>query len=172
MNRIVIAFLSVLLFGMYGCTSNNNSNNKTISKTNELKSSTSEYFKGNWTYRSLHNFPIDTPFCDLEFATAVMRFERIDKDSIFGILDMGDGYALNLKGKVKTCDDATTFYIEGPGVPGTNTDGWEYDYQGYVVPKWGKGVNQVDACVGSVLRAKPHDQSKAGKTASFYMVRQ
>ena len=58
----------------------------------------SKFFDGNWTYRSLHNFPIDTPFCNLEFATAVMRFQKHSGDSIFGVLDMGEGFSLNLKG--------------------------------------------------------------------------
>ncbi len=58
----------------------------------------SKYFDGNWTYRSLHNFPIDTPFCNLQFATAVMRFKKHSRDSIFGVLDMGKGFALNLEG--------------------------------------------------------------------------
>ena len=132
----------------------------------------SKYFDGNWTYRSLHNFPIDTPFCNLEFATAVMRFQKHSEDSIFGVLDMGEGYTLNLKGKLTTCNGSTTFYIQGEGVQNSNTDNWEYDYQGYVVSKWKNGLNQVDACVGSVIRSKPHGNAKAGKTASFYMVRQ
>jgi len=130
-----------------------------------------KFFKGTWTYRSLNNYPIDTPFCHLEFATAVMKFDSISNDSIFGILDMGEGSALNLKGKINLCDTVYSFYIRGIGVPNSSTDNWEYDYQGYVIPKWKNGINQVDACVGSVIRAKPHGSSKAGKTASFYITK-
>ena len=131
-----------------------------------------KYFIGNWTYRSLRNLPIETPFPNLEFATAVMRFQKTSGDSIFGVLDMGPGYTLNLKGKLTTCNGSTTFYIQGEGVPNTGTANWEYDYQGYAVPKWTNGINQVDACTGSVIRSKPHGNAKAGETASFYMIRQ
>lgn len=130
------------------------------------------FFTGSWTYRSLINAPMNTPFADLEFATAVMRFQRTAGDSIFGILDMGPGWALNLKGKTTTCNGSTTFYIQGDGVPNTNTANWQYNYQGYIVPKWRNGVGQVETCVGSVIRAKPHGNAKAGMTASFYMTRQ
>ena len=132
----------------------------------------SKYFDGNWTYRSLRNLPINTPFGDLQFATATMRFNKHAGDSIFGVLDMGPGNALILKGKLTTSNGSTTFYIQGIGVPNSSTANWEYDYQGYVVPKWKNGIQQVDACVGSVIRAKPHGNAKAGETASFYMVRQ
>ena len=132
----------------------------------------SKYFDGNWTYRSLYNAPAGTPFPNLEFATAVMRFKRHAGDSIFGVLDMGTGFALNLKGKLTTCNGSTTFYIQGSGVPNSNTANWEYDYQGYIVPKWKNGISQTDACTGSVIRAKPHGNAKAGQTASFYLVRQ
>ena len=131
-----------------------------------------KYFIGNWTYRSLRNLPVETPFPNLQFATAVMRFQKTSGDSIFGVLDMGPGYTLNLKGKLTTCNGSTTFYIQGEGVPNTGTANWEYDYQGYAVPKWTNGINQVDACTGSVIRSKPHGNAKAGETASFYMIRQ
>ena len=131
-----------------------------------------KYFNGDWTYRSLRNLPIETPFSDLQFATAVMRFQKCSGDSIFGVLDMGKGWALNLKGKQTTGNGSTTFYIQGLGVPNSSTANWEYDYQGYVVPKWKNGIKQVEACVGSVFRAKPHGDAKAGETASFYMTRQ
>src|SRR5438552_3839765 len=91
----------------------NNSNSKLTAQFD------SKFFEGNWTYRSLHNYPIDTPFCNLEFATAVMRFQKIAGDSIFGVLDMGEGYALNLKGKLTSCNGSTIFYIQGDGVPNT-----------------------------------------------------
>ena len=132
----------------------------------------SKYFNGNWTYRSLYNAPANTPFANLEFAQAVMRFKNNSGDSIFGILDMGPGYALNLRGKLTTSNGSTTFYIEGNGVPNTNTTNWEYDYQGYIVPKWKNGIQQADACAGSVIRSKPHGNAKAGQTATFYLVKQ
>jgi hypothetical protein len=134
--------------------------------------SDAKFFEGRWTYRSLHNFPIDTSFCNLEFATAVMIFEKTKGDSIVGILDMGDFGKLNLHGKTINDNHSITFNFQGDGIPNTNTNGWQYNYHGYVVPKWINGIKQVEACVGSVIRSKDHGNSKAGKTASFYMNRQ
>src|SRR6185436_15696465 len=99
-----------------------------------------KYFDGNWTYRSLHNAPMATPFANLEFATAVMRFTKHSGDSFSGVLDMGSRWTLNLTGKITTSNGVTTFYIQGFGVPNSNTANWEYDYQGYVVPKWKNGI--------------------------------
>ena len=162
MKRTIYVFITVLLVAILVAFKNNNPANK----------SDASFFKGNWTYRSLRNLPMGTPFPNLKFAEAVMRFQRISGDSVFGVLDMGAGYALNLKGKLTTSNGSTTFYVQGDGVPNTATASWEYDYQGYVVPKWKNGVKQVDACTGSVIRAKPHDGAPAGETASFYMIRQ
>jgi hypothetical protein len=53
------------------------------------------------------------------------------------------------------------------GRQGTPTDGWEYDYVGYLASTWPNGIGQVPAIVGTVIRAKPHGQSKAGFVASF-----
>jgi hypothetical protein len=127
---------------------------------------------GKWTYRSLHNYPIDSPFCNLEFATAVMHLKIDSQNSISGLLDMGPGYSLKLNGNAVMSDTTTSFFLQGLGIPNTKTENWEYDYRGLTIKRWKEGINQVDACVGSVIRVKPHGSAKAGKTASFYLVRQ
>uniref|UniRef100_UPI0040475111 hypothetical protein n=1 Tax=Roseivirga sp. TaxID=1964215 RepID=UPI0040475111 len=48
---------------------------------------------------------------------------------------------------------------------------WVYDYNGYYIPNWVEGVNQIPAIVGSVIRTEPHGQAKAGVVASFIMVK-
>ena len=58
------------------------------------------------------------------------------------------------------------------GRPGTKTDGWEYDYHANLGFEWPNGVKQVQCLVGTVIRAKPHNGSPAGVTASFIAVRQ
>ena len=54
---------------------------------------------------------------------------------------------------------------------GIGTDGWEYDYYGSPAYMWPAGVNQVLSLVRTVLRAKPHNDGKAGVTASFIAAR-
>jgi len=150
----------------------NDKTNKT-QPTNQSSSSDKTFIGGEWTYRSMLNNPIDTiPFNNLEFATAIMQLSTYDNDSISGILDMGSSGKLIMKGKIYYYNtNISNFELQGDGVKETNTQGWIYNYYGFIVPKWKQGVNQVDALVGSVVRSVDHGQAKAGKVASFYMVR-
>ena len=119
------------------------------------------------------NNPIDTiPFNDLEFATAIMHLKNTTSDSISGELDMGQSGKLIMSGKITlNSSDILQFQLEGDGVKGTTTEGWIYNYLGYAIPKWKQGKDQLDALVGSVVRTVDHGQAKAGKVASFYMVK-
>jgi hypothetical protein len=87
---------------------------------------------------------------------------------------MGGGYALDLEGTIRPASEGVpaTIEIAGRGRAGTPTDGWEYDYFGFLAHQWPKGVNQVPALVGTVIRAKPHDGAPAGYVASFVAVKQ
>ncbi|MFI5142310.1 MAG: hypothetical protein ACHQII_08135, partial [Bacteroidia bacterium] len=88
------------------------------------------------------------------------------------VLDMGSFGKLIITGKIYYCNSAiSNFELQGNGIEGTSTNGWIYNYYGFIVPEWKQGVNQVDAVVGSVVRTVDHGQSKAGKVASFYLVR-
>lgn len=133
----------------------------------------SNFITGSWTYRSLLNNPDDTiQFNNLEFAVAIMKLRRMKNDSITGELDMGEAGMLKMSGFLQYCANGTgQFELQGTGIPGTNTQGWIYDYRGFIVPKWQQGINQEDALVGSLVRAANHGNSKAGVVASFYMVR-
>ena len=132
------------------------------------------YFNGSWTYRSLLN---DTnwmaDFDSLEFASAIMDLKTFGKDSISGILywatDPKQG--LNITGNYYYNDTVTCYSLVGIGDSSLGTAGWQYDYQGYIVPQWSFGINQADVIVGSVARAKAHGGSPAGLVASTYMVR-
>jgi hypothetical protein len=85
---------------------------------------------------------------------------------------MGSDGKLIMKGKFYySNNNISNFELQGDGIKGTGTQGWIYNYYGFIIPKWKQGVNQVDALVGSVVRSVDHGQSKAGKVASFYMVR-
>ncbi len=61
--------------------------------------------------------------------------------------------------------------FQGRGIEGTDTAGWVYDYNAYLVPAWMEGVNQIPSIVGSVIRTEPHGQAKAGVVASFIMLK-
>jgi hypothetical protein len=56
------------------------------------------------------------------------------------------------------------------GIPNSPTNGWIYDYFGMVDPIWPDAVNQIPTVTGSVIRTVDHGSSKAGVTATFYMV--
>jgi len=49
--------------------------------------------------------------------------------------------------------------IVGSGRPKTDTDGWQYDYRANVAYECPKGVSQVPAFLGTVIRGKPRDGS-------------
>jgi hypothetical protein len=132
---------------------------------------------GAWTYRSFINDP--TPVngdpqkaLDLIFAEAEFRFQAVSDTQFKGVIDWGSG-GLDLIGTMKQGGSETpvAFAIVGKGRPGSETEGWEYDYNGCLAYKWPAGIAQVPALVGSLIRAKPHNGSPAGYTASFVAVK-
>jgi hypothetical protein len=57
--------------------------------------------------------------------------------------------------------------------PGSQTDGWRYDYNATLAYEWPNAVEQVPALVGTVIRVNAHGpKSPAGVTASFIAVKQ
>jgi hypothetical protein len=109
----------------------------------------------------------------LIFAEAVFTFEIPSQTTLKGAIDWPGG-GLDLQGTIQPggAGAAPSVDIVGTGRPGTGTDGWEYDYQGQLAHHWPNGVNQVQALVGSVIRAKPHNGAPAGYVASFIAVKQ
>ena len=115
---------------------------------------------GSWTYRSFLNDPdIGTAFNDLEFGRGTIG---------------GPGWSLALKGS-RAYGSPMQVRFQGAGVVGGAQ--WIYDYEGWLVPDWPNGVDQVPAIVGSVIRTIPHPGSgpgvvnPAGVVCSFYAVR-
>jgi hypothetical protein len=108
------------------------------------------------------------------FGEGVMKFETPLGTALKGALDLGDGFVLDLSGVVlgEPSVAPSVLRISGIGRPGTPTDGWEYDYVGYLAWACPNGVGQIPAIVGTVVRAKPHGQSKAGFVASFVATKQ
>ncbi|MER9228942.1 hypothetical protein NKI39_25580 [Mesorhizobium sp. M0664] len=132
---------------------------------------------GSWTYRSFINNPdmVDgdpQKAIDLFFAEAEFRFEAISDTGFKGVIDWGSG-GLDLAGRINpgSADMPTAFAITGTGRQRSQTDGWEYDYNGCIGYRWPNGVKQIPSLVGTVIRAKPHNGAPAGFTASFIAVK-
>ncbi|HEY0332076.1 MAG TPA: hypothetical protein VGC77_23610 [Rhodopseudomonas sp.] len=132
---------------------------------------------GRWTYRSFRNNPApvnDDPdkLAQLLFAEAEFRFEPVTDTSFKGVIDWGSG-GLDLAGIITagSADTPVAFAITGLGRPGSETDGWQYDYNGCIAHQWPNGIDQVPALVGSVIRVKRHGESPAGYSASFIAVK-
>lgn len=137
-------------------------------------------FAAKWTYRSYHNRPeviVDQDAAlalSLIFGEGVFTFENTDLKVLKGTFDMGGGFLLDLEGTVRwqTYVSPAIFEFTGKGRPGTPTDGWQYDYVGYLAWQWPDGIGQVPAIVGTVLRTKPHGKAQAGYVASFIATKQ
>ena len=131
-------------------------------------------FVGNWTYRSLLNDPdINKAFNDLEFGRGTIVIEAVPMQSLRGTIG-GPGWSLALKG-ARAYGNPMQARFQGVGI--VNGEKWIYDYDGYLVPDWPNGVDQVPAIVGSVIRTIPHSGgtagsvSPAGVVCSFYAVK-
>jgi len=124
---------------------------------------------GTWAYRSYRN-TADQPV----FGAGIFTFKTPSSTTLTGNLNMGDDLVLDLKGAVRPADKECplTVEIKGCGRAGTPTEGWEYDYYGFLAYQWPNGVDQVPSLVGSIVRAKPHNGGAAGVTASFIAVKQ
>lgn len=134
---------------------------------------------GNWTYRSFLNQPApvgDDPdkALALIFGEGALNIKVSGEKAFRAVLDFGGGAAMDLFGTIVsgTAIAPDVLIITGTGREGTSTAKWVYQYQGYVVPNWPQGVNQVPAIVGTVVRTIPHGSGPAGVVASFVIVKQ
>ena len=86
----------------------------------------------------------------------------------------GTGWSLTLRG-ARQYGNPMHARFQGVGI--VKGEKWVYDYDGYLVPDWPNGVDQIPAIVGSVVRTIPHSGSQpgtvnpAGVVCSFYAVR-
>jgi hypothetical protein len=131
-------------------------------------------FVGSWTYRSFINNPdINKSFNDLEFGLGTIVIEAAPMQALKGTIG-GPGWSLTLKGARSY---GNPMHVRFQGVGDVGGAKWIYDYEGYLVPDWPNGVDQVPAIVGSVIRTIPHPGktpgsiNPAGVVASFYAVR-
>ena len=123
---------------------------------------------GTWAYRSYLNQADQRVF-----GGGIFTFVTPTPTTLTGTLVMSPTLILDLEGTIvpETANAPLTVEIRGFGRAGSDTNGWEYDYHASMAYHWPDGVGQVQSLVGSVLRAKPHNGSPAGVTASFIAVR-
>jgi hypothetical protein len=135
---------------------------------------------GFWTYRSFNPAYAtgdQTPQQGLELILAdgfVFNFQTPTSTTLEGTFGSPDGgFPLDLKGTVQpgVGGAPVSFEIVGTGRTGTETDGWEYRYQGHLTRNWPTGADQRPTLVGSVIRAKAHDDRRAGDVYSFIAVK-
>lgn len=153
---------------------------------------------GNWTYRSLVNRADILPELDPEnivkedvakwarymFGQGLMVFQPTVTGGLEGLFDMGDDknpLSMNIRGKCESRDGVIWIRWNAYGIANTASDGWLYEYEGYLTNRWPNGAKQIEAIVGSVIRSQPHDDlapnqtadrsARAGVVASFVMVR-
>jgi len=124
-------------------------------------------FIGTWTYRSfLRNPDIKVDFDKLEFARATLVIDHAPHGVLRGRLSFDTDF-LSLKGNI-TYGNPFTARFQGRGAS-AGTQGWIYDYLGFLVPAWPDGIDQRPAIVGTVIRTVSHSdgKAKAGVVASF-----
>jgi len=144
-------------------------------------------FAGLWTYRSFLNDPTPVYKTARQNADELILQEADFKletptnwSTLRGTIEW-PGRFLDLQGAVRELESfsatatpgggpAVSFEIVGKGRPGTETDGWEYYYRGYLTRQWPDGIAQRRALVGSVIRAKPGGEA-APAVAPFIAVK-
>ena len=133
---------------------------------------------GLWIYRSYFNNAVLVGYDPQKalqqiFGEGELTFSSNDEKNFKAVLDFGGGAAMDLFGSIVKGSgvNPTALLITGTGREGTSTAKWVYQYQGYIVPEWAEGVNQVPAIVGTVIRTIPHGSGPAGVVVSFMLVK-
>jgi hypothetical protein len=146
--------------------------NQTNAESSVQKSSLSNRFIGVWRYRSFRNVTnVAQKLDDILFWEAELSLNDKGDGHVEGVIgDASD--KLNVRGS-STFGFPNYIRFEANGIPGTSTEGWKYNYAGFLAPDWPDGVDQQDAIVGTVIRSVAHSngKAKAGYVASFVAVR-
>ena len=163
---------------------------------------TYDNYAGNWTYRSFVNRPDILPELDPKnilkddvekwsrymFGQGTMVFHPTVTGGLEGVFHMGDDMTpldMVIRGKFENRDGVVWVRWNAYGLSNSDSDGWLYEYEGYLTSRWPNGLTdnkkQIDAILGSVIRSQPHDDlapnqsidksARAGVVASFIMVR-
>ena len=134
---------------------------------------------GRWIYRSfINSADAAEDFGKLRLAVGVVEIAPFSGNEFKGSLTT-ERWQLTLAGRLRSDGHVDMRASRGS----SNTEGWIYDYVGWVVPQWNPAseqrnpVVQVATMVGTMLRVVDHDNlrggtSKGGQTYSFVVVRQ
>ena len=68
-------------------------------------------------------------------------------------------------------DDPIEVRLRATGKPGSEFDGWVYDYAGYLAPAWPNATLRRPVIVGTVTRTVAHGSAPAGSVFSFVAVK-
>ena len=156
---------------------------------------------GSWTYRSYHNEPQYPYLKTYPTAHSLILEESVFKlktptsttldgtiewpgrglDSRILVLDIGKGSVRipEVQTGVRPPEggEPPRFTFSAIGRRGTETDGWEYSFDGQLTRTWPSpadapaNVPRLPALVGSVIREKAHGDSPAGTVYPFIAVR-
>jgi hypothetical protein len=156
---------------------------------------------GSWTYRSFHNEP-QYPYLrtyptahSLILEESVFKLKTPTSTTLEGtiewpaksletrilVLDIGKGSVRipEVQTGVRPPEggEPQRFAFSAIGRRGTETDGWEYSFDGQLTRNWPlpadapANVPRLPALVGSVIREKAHGDSPAGTVYPFIAVR-
>ena len=131
---------------------------------------------GSWIYRSFHNnatlvYGTAPPTANgLILQEAVFKLETPTSTTLRGTIELPGGVLDIRRGDLPAREggEPPRFAFVGTGRSGTQTDGWEYSYDGHLTRNWAKppDANRVDqrpALVGSVIiRAVPFPAASGG----------
>lgn len=136
--------------------------------------------QGIWTYRSFRNLPeIVQDFNKLTVWEAELYLDSDEEsNSIYGHLGeraeeaKGNEPFLYIKGEFADSNPMSVNW-RATGKPGTEYEGWIYDYAAFLNPIWqdGKGRGSRPTLVGTVTRTVAHGEAPAGSVFSFIAVK-
>ncbi len=133
--------------------------------------------RGVWTYRSFANSAAKVDdFNKIKVWEAELYLELRPDGRIYGhigerpAIASGNDPYLMIEGEVLH-DNPIGLVWRATGKPGSEYDGWIYDYRGYLAPTWSDGVRQRPAIVGTAMRTVEHDGAPAGSVFSFVAIK-
>ena len=133
--------------------------------------------RGIWLYRSFLNNPAPVgDFGKLAVWEAELSLDIADGGRLYGFLGerpevaTGNEPYLLVEGEV-ALDDPIEVRLRATGKPGSEFDGWVYDYAGYLAPAWPNATLRRPVIVGTVTRTVAHGSAPAGSVFSFVAVK-
>src|SRR5689334_13054007 len=103
----------------------------------------SAFVTGQWAYRSYLNSADLVTDADsaltMIFGQGIFTFQTPSSATLKGTFDMGSGLVLDLEGTIQQEGKDSNLTVQINGYARTGTDGWEYDYYGFLAHPWPNG---------------------------------